>query len=222
MQTQIPVTNPALTATAEQRLTLHNVSWDTYDQLLAAFGEHRAVHFHYDRGVLELMVPLEAHESPSDLIGVFIRTLAFEAGFTIKGLASTTLRRKALLKGAEPDKCYYLQHEPVVRGRTVNLDQDPPPDLVVEVDISHSDIDKNLLYAQMGVPELWRFDGQGLRIYQLQQTDYQEVPVSPTFPWVPLDLFYQFLQQCQTAGETSAYVELRAWVQAHAPHSPAN
>jgi Uma2 family endonuclease len=218
MQTQIPLTSSNSEASiAEQRLTLYNVSWETYDKLLEAFGEHRAVRFHYDQGVLELMVPLEAHESPSDLVGVYIRTLAFECGLNIKGLASTTLRRKALLKGAEPDKCYYLQNEPLVRGRTVDLDQDPPPDLVVEIDISHSDIDKDNLYAQIGIPEFWRFNGQTLKIFQLQQGQYQEVTVSPSFPWVPLEVFYRFLQQCQDIGETQAYQELRAWVQAHLP-----
>ena len=112
---------------AEQRLTLHNVSWDTYEKLLEAFGEHRAAHITYDEGMLEFMVPLEAHENPSDVIGVFIRTLAFESDQNIKGMASTTLRRKALRKGAEPDRCYYLQNEPLVRGRTVDLEVDPSP-----------------------------------------------------------------------------------------------
>lgn len=60
---------------AEERLTLYNVGWETYEKLLDAFGEHRAVRMTYDRGVLEFMVPLEAHENSSDLIGDFIRTL---------------------------------------------------------------------------------------------------------------------------------------------------
>ncbi|KAI9131126.1 Uma2 family endonuclease [Acaryochloris sp. CCMEE 5410] len=217
MQTQQPVVKIPKTLPAEQRLTLNNIDWKTYENILAAFGEHRAVRLHYSAGVLELMVPLEAHENPSDVIGVFIRTLAFESGQNIKGMASTTLRRKELLKGAEPDRGYYIQNESVVRGRTVDLDVDPPPDLVVEVDISHTDINKNDLYAQMGVPELWRFDGQILRIYQLEQGQYQDAPVSPTFPWVPLERFYHFLQQCKTVGETPAYRELKTWVQDHAP-----
>ncbi|NJM67327.1 MAG: Uma2 family endonuclease [Acaryochloris sp. RU_4_1] len=217
MQTQLPVAETTQTMPAEQRLTLSNVAWDTYEKLLDAFGEHRAVRLHYDEGVLEFMVPLEAHENPSDVIGVFIRTLAFESGQNIKGIASTTLRRKELLKGAEPDRCYYIQNESVVRGRTVNLEVDPPPDLVVEVDISHTDINKNKLYAQMGVPEFWRFDGQVLRIYQLQQGQYQDASVSPTFPWVPMEVFYRFLKQCKTVGETPAHSELKAWVHANAP-----
>jgi Uma2 family endonuclease len=199
-------------APAEQRLTLHDMSWETYEKLLEAFGEHRAARMTYDAGVLEFMVPLEAHENPSDVIGAFIRTVAEESGWNLKSLASTTLKRAQLRKGTEPDKCYYIQHEALVRGRTVNLEQDPPPDLVVEVDITHTDIDKNQLYAQLGVPELWRYDGKLLRIYQLQEGAYQEVEASPTFARVPKAVFYDFLQRCQREGEIPATRALRSWV----------
>ena len=197
----------------EQRITLHNISWDTYELLLEAFGEHRAARLTYDSGVLEFMVPLEEHENPSDLIGVFIRTLVEESGWNIKSLASTTLKRSDLKKGAEPDKCYYIQNESLVRGRIVNLNFDPPPDLVVEVDITHTDINKNALYAAFGIPEFWRYDGEVLKIYQLQSGEYQEQVISPTFPWLQKEVFYQFLQQCQSEGEALANRQLRSLVQ---------
>lgn len=197
----------------EQRLSLYNISWDAYEKLLEAFGEHRAARLTYDGGVLEFMVPLEEHENPSDLIGVFIRTLVEESGWNIKSLASTTLKREDLKKAAEPDKCYYIQNESLVRGRTINLNLDPPPDLVVEVDITHTDINKNALYAQLGIPEFWRYDGEVLRIYQLQSGEYQEVTTSPTFDWLQKEVFYQFLAQCRTQGEANANRQLRSLVQ---------
>lgn len=206
-------TIPVEVAPPEKRLVLYNVSWHTYEKILEAFGEHRAARLTYDQGILEFMVPLEAHENPSDVIGDFIKILTIKSGLNIKSMASTTLKRDDLQKGAEPDKCYYIQNEPLVRGRTVDLYQDPPPDLVVELDITHTDIDKNALYAQLGVPELWRFNGTILRIYQLSQGEYQEVEVSPTFPWAPKDVFYRFLEQCKTQGEAQAHREFRAWVQ---------
>lgn len=199
-------------APAEQRLTLHDVTWETYEKLLEAFGEHRAARINYDGGVLEFMVPLEAHENPSDVIGALIRILVVESGLNLKSMASTTLKRPELQKGAEPDRCYYIQNEALVRGKTVDLGQDPPPDLVVEVDITHTDIDKNRLYAQLGVPELWRYDGKVLRIFQLEEGRYREVEVSPTFPWLPKDRFDRFLSQCQTEGEAPAERALRSWV----------
>lgn len=219
MQTQQPVIEAKEALSAEQRLTLHNVSWDTYEKILDAFGEHRAVRLHYDQGLLEFMVPLEAHENPSDVIGDFIKALVIESGLNIKSMASTTLRRQTLQKGAEPDKCYYIQNEPLVRGRTVDLEKDPPPDLVVEVDITHADIDKNNLYASLGVPELWRFNGSVLTIYQLEQEHYQEVEISPTLPWVPKEIFYHFLQQGKTVGEAQALRELKNWIEHHAESS---
>jgi Uma2 family endonuclease len=196
----------------EQRLLLQNISWAAYGQMLAALGEHRAVRLHYDRGILELMVPLEDHERPNELIGLLIRILAMELGLNLKGLGSTTLRRADLQKGAEPDKCYYIQSESLVRGRSVNLAQDPPPDLVIEVDITNSDIDKNTLYAQMGVGEFWRFNGRDLTIYQLWQGQYREVPASPAFPGITAEVVTRFLQQCGAIGETAAALELRDWV----------
>lgn len=213
MQPQLPVTEATQTSSAEQRLTLNDISWETYEKLLDAFGEHRAVRCHYDEGVLEFMVPLEAHENPSDVIGDFIKVLVIESGLNIKSMASTTLRRPALLKGAEPDKCYYIQNEPLVRGRTVDLEKDPPPDLVVEIDITHADIDKNALYASLGVPEFWRFNGSVLTIYQLEQDQYLEVDISPTFSWVSKEVFYHFWKQGKQIGKAQAIRELKQWVQ---------
>jgi Uma2 family endonuclease len=217
MPTQLPVAETTQTMPAEQRLTLTNISWDTYDKLLDAFGEHRAVRLHYDEGVLEFMVPLEAHENPSDVLGALIFNLAVDCGLTIKSMASTTLRRQPLQKGAEPDKCFYIQNEPLVRGKTVDLETDPPPDLVVEVDITHSDINKNALYARLGIPEFWRFNGKTLRIFQLQDGSYQEVNVSPTFPWLNKQVIYNFLEQCRTLGEAQAMRNFRTWLHEHKP-----
>jgi Uma2 family endonuclease len=213
----LPEKIAAFPRAAEQRLTLNNVSWETYEKILEAFGEHRTARITYNEGMLEFMVPLEAHENPSDVIGAFIRTLVVESGLNLKSMASTTLRRKSLQRGAEPDKCYYIQNEPLVRGREVDLEEDPPPDLVVEVDITHTDIDKNTLYAQLGIPELWRFNGQVLTLFQLQGNQYIEVDASPTFSWADKTLFYAFLKDCKLMGEAQAQRQLASWVQSHYP-----
>jgi Uma2 family endonuclease len=198
-------------AIAEKRVSLHDVSWQTYETILAALGENRAAHLTYHNGTLEIMSPLEAHENSSGLMGQFIEILTEELNLNIKTLGSTTLNRPELKSGAEPDQCYYIAHEPQVRGRPVDLSTDPPPDLVIEVDITHTDINKNALYAAMGIPEFWRYDGRQLSIYQLQAQQYQEVALSPTFPSVPKEIFYQFLTDCAQQGETAAKRNLRAW-----------
>jgi Uma2 family endonuclease len=157
-------------------------------------------------------MPSEEDERASRLIELFIRILVAEANFNLKTLGSTTLKHSDLQTSPEPDNCYYIQHESLVRGKKIDLVVDPPPDLVVEVDITHSDIDKLSLYAHLSVPGFWRYNGKVLTIYQLQVGQYQPVETSPTFPWVEKIDLYQFLEDCQTKGEIQAEKDFRAWV----------
>ena len=134
-------------------------------------------------------------------------------GLKLKAMRSTTIKREDLDRGAEPDCAYYIKNQPQVAGRIVEFRQDPPPDLVVEVDITHTDIDKNKFYSSLGVPEFWRYNGQDLRIYQLQEGTYIEFDRSPTFPWVEKTYLYNFLEEAQQ-DEIAAEVNLRALVKA--------
>ncbi|MGB3300831.1 MAG: Uma2 family endonuclease [Phormidesmis sp.] len=206
-----PATLPTGETAGEKRVTLHNLSWSQYQQLLKALPETRAAHLTYALGALEISMPLEDHEQASELIGLFIRILVFELGLKLKSMRSTTLAREDLNRGAEPDNAYYIQNQPKVAGRNVDLERDPPPDLVVEVDITHTDIDKNALYAAMGVPELWRFNGRSWRIYQLQGDAYAEVGLSPTFPMVEKADLYSFLAAAKQ-DEISAEARFRNWI----------
>jgi Uma2 family endonuclease len=123
-----------------------------------------------------------------------------------------------LRKGAEPDNAYYIQNQPLVKGRNVVFGEDPPPDLVVEVDITHTDIAKNQFYASLKVPEFWRFNGKIWRVYVLREGVYTEVEVSPTFPQVPKERLYEFLAYAKD-DEISAVQALREWWQHQNPSS---
>jgi len=196
----------------EKRVTLRGLTWQGYQQILHALPESRAAHLTYDHGILEISMPLESHEFALRLIERFIIILIFEMGMKIKTMGSTTLNREDLDRGAEPDNAYYIQNQAKVAGRTVNLAEDPPPDLVVEVDITHTDIDKNRLYAAIDVPEFWSYNGQEWRIYQLQEKTYQECDHSPTFPGVEKEYLYHFLAKAQQ-DEIEAEKEFRSLIQ---------
>jgi Uma2 family endonuclease len=196
----------------EKRVSLQGVSWQAYEMILEALGEKRSALLSYYKGTLEIVTPLEQHDGSSDSIHNFIQILTEERDLNIKNMGSTTLNREDLDVGAEPDKGYYIANEPIVRGKIADLNTDPPPDLIVEVDITHTDINKNALYTEMGVPEFWRYDGQVLTIYQLQGGQYQQVEASPTFPDVPKARLYEYLQDCSAVGETQAKRNLRAWI----------
>ncbi|MHC5729749.1 MAG: Uma2 family endonuclease, partial [Nostoc sp.] len=153
---------------AEQRTVLQNVSWETFEALLRDTGEDRGSRFAYDCGVLEIMTPLFEHENPKSNFGNFIIALAEELGIEIRSAGSTTLKRKISKRGIEPDTCYYIQNELAIRGKeTLDLENDPPPDLAIEIDITSSSVNKLGIYSALGVTELWRYDGQNLKFYQL-------------------------------------------------------
>ncbi len=195
----------------ENRVTFHGLDWSAYQQMKSLLNERTRARLTFDRGTLEITMPSEPHEFYAELIGLFIRILVVESGLRLKSLRSTTLDRADLDRGTEPDNAYYIQNQPRVAGRAIDLANDPPPDLVVEVDIRHTDIDKNAIYAAMGVPELWRFNGQLWQIYQLSNGDYLECDRSPTFPFVAKDDLYNFLTASQT-DEVEAEINFRAWV----------
>ncbi len=202
--------NIGLNAVGERRVTLWGLSWESYLQILHALPQSRGARLTYDDGVLEITVPLEIHEFSGRLIECFIRTMVELMGLRIKTMGSTTMNYPGFKKGAEPDNAYYIQHQSLVKGRDVDFSQDPPPDLVVEVDITHTDIDKNRFYATIGVPEFWRFNGKVWRIYQLQDGAYLEVNSSPTFPMISKERLYRFLEQAKE-DEIEAVQALRAW-----------
>ncbi len=212
ISTSEAVNIPIETILAEKRINFHNLSWQSYEQILSALGNKRSARLTYYKGTLEIVSPLEEHESVSDRIGTLIHILTEELNLNIKSMASTTLNKPELKIGAEPDKCYYIQNEPAVRGKIVNLAIDPPPDLVLEVDITHTDINKTLLYQEMKVPEFWRYNGEVLTIYLLNEDRYIESVTSPTFPFLTKAKIYEFLAQCNIQGETQTKRSFRTWV----------
>ncbi|AFZ58894.1 Uma2 family endonuclease [Anabaena cylindrica FACHB-243] len=198
---------------AEQRTVLYNVSWDTFEALLRDTGEDRGSRFAYDCGTLEIMTPLFEHESPKIQFDRLIFSLAEELDIEIRSAGSTTLKRKLFAKGIEPDSCYYIQNEAAIRGReTLNLETDPPPDLAVEIDITSSSVNKFNIYAALGVAELWRYDGEVLKFYQLMENQYIEIKFSMAFSLVSVGDINRFIQQSKTMGEIALLKSFRAWV----------
>lgn len=198
---------------AEERVVLQNVTWQLYELMLAQLGENRSVRLAYDRGMLELMSPLMPHERSKRLLEKLIDIVLEELDIPAVSVGSMTCKREDLGRGSEPDSGYYIQNEPLIRHReTVNLEEDPPPDLVLEVEYSRSAVNKLKLYAAMGVPEFWRYNGKTLRIYQLFGQEYVQQENSLTFSPILVTEFPQFMQEAKDIGEVAMMKKFRAWV----------
>ncbi len=195
----------------EQKVQLSGISWQTYETLLKEL-RHRRLRLTYNRGNLEIMVPSPEHEFYKEVMGRFVETLAEELEVRIYPLGSTTFKRPELL-GAEPDKCFYIRNLSAVQGKKrLDLNQYPPPDLVVEIDITSSSEIRFPVYADMGVPEIWRYDGNSFIVYQLQAQEYIPCEESLAFPNLPITEILSFLQQAMSMDYLELVASFRCWV----------
>lgn len=192
------------------RAILQNISWQTYQALLTDMGGDRSTRLAYHHGVLEIRRLLGLHETINYILERLIIALTEELGLSIRGFGSTTLNREDLAAGAEPDCCFYIQNANRIRGREINLETDPPPDLVVEVD---SPSNRRLpIYRDLGVPEIWRYSSAGMQIYKLQANEYLENEFSFAFPMISGKVIAQFLQQPESMDDNKLIREFRVWL----------
>jgi Uma2 family endonuclease len=200
-------------AQIEQRVIVRFVSWTTYEHLLADLSNQSSTRLTYDRGILEIMYPLPEHEEWNRTIALLVEVLAEEMRIDIRNFGSTTFRRADLARGFEPDSCFYIQREADISGKsTIDLTVDPPPDLVIEVDITSGSLDKFPIYAQVGVPEVWRYDGQRLRISILTAERYVESETSLALPLLTGQRLSETLAQSKTLKRTALLRSFRTWV----------
>lgn len=200
---------------ASDWVVLQNISWRTYQSLLADYEQEPAFRLTYDSGTLEIRMPRDLHEHYKKLIGRLVEAATEELGLEIRSLGSRTCDRKDLKKGLEPDQCYYIKNEPLVRSVSqIDLTQLPPPDLAVEIDITSSSLNRLEIYAKLGVPEVWRFDSQDLTIHLLQGDKYQIADSSVALSPLCASDFSAFLALHQRMGENSLIRQFRAALRA--------
>ena len=174
---------PTVVSSPEQRVVLRRVRWETYELLLAENFDHSSPRFTYDRGVLEIMSPSAEHQWYNQLVSDLVKLLARELRIDVLSLGSTTFRREEAEKGFEPDSCFYVTHAKQLRGKErIDLAIDPPPEIVVEVAVTHPSLSKFPICAAFGVPEIWSYDGNRLRIHSLSGSEYTDVPSSGVHP----------------------------------------
>jgi len=200
-------------APIDRRVLLHGVSWQTYEALLADLNGS-GMRLTYDRGDLEIMSPSADHESAKHLLCLLVAALADELDVRVRGFGSATFRRELRERGLEADECYYVANEPAVRGkRNLDLAVDPPPDVAMEIEVSRSAVARLPLYATLKVPEIWRYDGEALRVFRLQADGtYAETDRSECFPQIAIKELARFLAQRDEADETTIVRAFRKWV----------
>ena len=206
-----------------QRLQIRGLDWDRYRRIAEAL-EGRHVRLTYDRGNLEFMTISAAHAHLSRLLAQFVVALTEELGLPRRSFGDMTCDREDLDRGLEPDECFYITNEAVVRGRDeIDLASDPPPDLAIEVDLSPPGRNRPAIYAALGVPEFWRYDGEAVT-FSVPTPDGRYAVVERSLcipPHRPSDLG-RFLARRNETDEASLVREFRSWVRSTAAGYPGN
>lgn len=193
-------------------VTLQGITWQTYQALVQELESQPAKHLTYDSGMLEIFMPLPPHETYKRLLGRLVEIVTEEINLEIRSLSASTWSRKDLLKGVEAAECYYIQNEAAGRGKMkIDLAVDPPPDLAIEIDISSPSLPRLPIYAALGVPEVWQFDGEGVKFLNLVAGEYVIQCQSQALPMVTVEVVVGFLAQAQEMGETSWAKVVRQW-----------
>ena len=208
----------------EQRVLLKNVGWETYERLLEAHTDESGPRFTFDAGMLEIMSPSSEHEELNRALAQIVEMIALGSGLEIRSLGSTTFRRQDLERGFEPDSCFYIQSADRIRGKAqIDSATDPPPDLVIEVDITSPSLAKLPIYARMGVAEVWRSDGARVEILALAGSgvEYSIAESSVAFPALTVEQLGRFFERGRehSLGRTGFLMEVLRWAESNKGNS---
>lgn len=216
MATTTPTASQTTKPNGERSVAFHGIGWEGYRTLLQVRGESRQPRMIYLDGDLLLMSPSHIHEFAKERLSWFVHVVLVECAIDCHPAGQTTFRDQARQGGIEGDLTYYLANEPRVRGsggRALDLRHDPPPDLAIEVVYTHAADAAIEVYRRLGVPELWIWEDERLRIVHLQADEtYVESPTSLAFPFLSAVELTDWINRPEDISETRWAIALHRWV----------
>lgn len=194
-------------------VVFYDTDWDFYEAVSRQLQDV-PTRVNFDGSTLEIMTLSIEHEVLKHLIGRIVGEIASEFDREIQSGGSATLKQSSRQKGLEADECFWVQNSSAMRGiARLDLSIHPPPDLVVEVDITHAVVDREAVYASIGVPEMWHYDKQtSLTGWQLIDGNWSRIEKSVAFPSIRVSDLNPFIGGLTSHGETAIIKDLRAWL----------
>ena len=197
----------------DQRAMVYDVEWEEYESLLDELEGSPGKRVYYDEGTLDILSVGFGHERRKESLARMVDVLAEESERELVPAGSLTLKLKRLRKGAEPDSCFFIRNaDQMIKKDDYDLRHDPPPDLVIEVDITHPSHSKFDIYASLGVSEFWRYSGSRIEIFELIDGEYVEQDISPAFPFVRAEELSRFLDDYVSKSNLAANRAFRDFV----------
>ena len=198
---ETPVRPPAASRPSrrDQIVVLRNIPWEQYDGLCEARKDSAGPRMAYLDGTLEIMSPARKHEYEKKLLSRLVETYGEEAGLSLNGFGSETIRQKAKAAGVEPDEWYCV-------GPAKKL-----PDFAIEVIHTSGDLDKLEIYRRLKVAEVWFWQKGRFWVYRLASRRYTLRERSEVLPGLDLDELTRIIAATDESHQTEA---VRAYRQA--------
>jgi Uma2 family endonuclease len=194
-------------------LILQGVTWEEYERLLVDLENWSGMRATYYKGRLEIVSPSPKHEKIKIFVDHLVAAFCDHHNIPMENLGATTYKRERDEQGAEPGVCFYVTNlEGIIGKDEVDPDSDPLPNIAVEIDITNTTTTKFEIYGNFGAPEIWRYDGKRMRLYQLTGNKYIEVSASTFFPALTSVVLTDFIEQSRAKGRTQALAAFRHWL----------
>ena len=191
-------------------LVVHDFTWRNYEQLLEAIGDRPGFRVSYNGGKLEIVSPSPKHDKYSRVTDLFVAAFCEVRQIDFQVFGSATWSSKSLNKGVEADACYYVRNAGrVIGAKGINLETHGPPDIAVEIDLTDSSLSKISIYADISVPEVWRYDGRAFTFYSLQDGKYSTIPSSFQLPGLTGGMLLKAIEECDAHGPIAAIKRFR-------------
>lgn len=198
---------------SQAEISVLAADWATYQQLLNHRERAPGTRLAYSDGWLSLRHLTASQEIANRTLASIVEIVAAEAGVDACHLGSTTFQRPDLLKGFEPDSSFYFRHADVVRDKDeIDLTKDPPPELVIEVDVTSHSLDRFPIFAAVGVAEVWRYAEGRVSMFVLTGTAYESTSRSLALPMLTPEAVTKFADSHRRTRWPVWVAELRAWV----------
>ncbi|TAD79576.1 MAG: Uma2 family endonuclease [Oscillatoriales cyanobacterium] len=202
-----------LTIPSGSYILLRDIDWSEFERILEGLKHQPGHRIAYEDGFLEIMTPLPEHEHFKELLSDAIKEVADSLDLDYASYGSTTWRSRFKQAGIEPDNCFYIKNEVMIRGKLeFDLSVDPPPDLALEIDLTSPSLDRFPIYARLGIPEIWRYAKGELQVYELQGDHYQARSTSLAFPQLPVSELPTVLERSRSSGQRAMRRAVRDWV----------
>ncbi len=191
-----------------------NATWNDYEKLLDEVGEASGLRLSFNKGDLRVMTLSVLHENYSALVQTLVMHLSFHNKIKVLCYKSATIKVSKVLKGAEPNGCFYVQSADTLPDKLrIDFNNDPMPDIVLEIDIHHDSKAKFDIYSAFGINEIWRYDGKVFELYARQKNgEYKQSKKSKALPILTAKILTALLNQSETKDQYEILLGFDEWL----------